>query len=212
MSWFNLKEFFIWFVIFTVNYLKCSIVNFQKKNFFAILLENIQIKEAQLNWLFMKTLTRILASSTVKNLRILRRAWILNEAFLHSFSMCFLNFSWLSMAIPRSSISLELLIFFPLIFKAKGVFCFSSRIINWNLLGFIFSELAWNQLSTFSRSYLRFEKIASNLLSKLCNVLSSAKLQTSDFITLRKRSLSWIFRITTISNFAVFYPWNLLFS
>ena len=81
---------------------------------------------------------------------------------MHRFSMCFLNLSLLSMIIPRSSISLELLIAFPLIFKTKEVFCLSPRIINWNLLGFAFRELAWNQLSTFSRSYLRFEKIVSN--------------------------------------------------
>ena len=131
----------------------------------------------------MKALARILAFSTVKNLRILRRTWSLNEAFLHRFSMCFLNFSWLSMTIPRSSISLELLIFFPLIFETKEVFCLSPRIINWNLLGLAFRKLAWNQLSTFSRSYLRFEKIVSNFLSKLYNMLSPAKLQTSDFTT-----------------------------
>ena len=110
----------------------------------------------------MKALARILAFSTVKNLRILRRAWSLNEAFLHRFSMCFLNLSWLSITIPRSLISLELLISFPLIFKTKGVFCLSPRIINWYLIGFAFRELAWNQLSTFSRPYLRFEKIVSN--------------------------------------------------
>ena len=137
----------------------------------------------------MKALARILAFSTVKNLRILRRAWSLNEAFLHRFSMCFLNFSWLSMTIQRSSISLELLIFFPLKFKTKRLFCLSPRIINSNLLGFASRELAWNQLSTFARLYLRFEKIVSNFLPKLYNVLSSAKLQISDFITLRKRSL-----------------------
>ena len=74
------------------------------------------------------------------------------------------------MTIPRSSISLELLIFFPFIFKTKEVFCLSPRIINWNLLGFAFRELAWNQLSTFSRSYLRSEKIVSNFLSNLYNV------------------------------------------
>ena len=93
------------------------------------------------------------------------------------------------MTIPSSSISLELLIFFSLIFKTKEVFCLSLRIINWNLLGLAFGELASNQLSTFSRSYFRFEKIGSNFWSKLHNVLSSAKLQTSDFITLRNKSL-----------------------
>ena len=105
------------------------------------------------------------------------------------FCIGFLNFSWLSMAMPRSSISLELLILFPLIFKTKGVSCLSSRVINCNLLGFAFRELAWNQLSAFSRSYFRFEKILSNFLSKRYNVLSSEKLQSSDFITLRKRPL-----------------------
>ena len=75
------------------------------------------------------------------------------------------------------------------IYNTKEVFCLSPRIINWNLLGFAFRELAWNQLSRFSRSYLRFEKIMSNFLSKLYNVLSPAKLQTSDFIKLRNKSL-----------------------
>ena len=44
----------------------------------------------------------------------------------------------------RSSIFLELLIFFPLIFKTKEVFCLSPR-TTWNLLGFAFRELALNQ-------------------------------------------------------------------
>ena len=95
-------------------------------------------------------------------------------------------------SILRSSIFLELLIFFPLIFKTKEVFCLSSRIINWNLLGFDFTELAWNQLSTFSRSYLRFEKIVRNVLIKLYSVLPSEKLQTSNFITLRNK---WLINI-----------------
>ena len=158
----------------------------------------------------MKALARVLAFSTVKHLRILRRSWSLNEVFLHRFSMCFLNFSWLSIAIPRSSITLELLILFPLISKTKGVSCLSSRIINCNLLGFAFRELAWNQLSAFSRSYFRFEKILSNFLSKLYNVLSSAKLQSSDFITLRKKPLINILKRSSPSIEPCGTPMNIL--
>ena len=133
----------------------------------------------------MKVLPRVIAFLIVKILRILRRAWNLNETFSHRFSMYFYKFQ---LVINDNSKQFNLfgVNFFPLIFKSKEVFCLSPRILNWNLLEFDFRELASYQLSTFSRLYLSSEKIVS---STLYNVLSSTNFQTSDFTTLRSKSL-----------------------
>lgn len=80
----------------------------------------------------MKVSVSILAFFTIKNLKILQRACILNGAFLHRFSMCVLNFSILPITVPNSSHSLKLLILLTLVFMAKEVLCLYSGILIWN--------------------------------------------------------------------------------
>ena len=55
-------------------------------------------------------------------------------------------------------------------------------------MNLVFIELILNQSNTFPRSYLRFENTCFRFLLQLYSVLSSPKLQTSDFVTDKNKS------------------------
>ena len=189
----TLKKFVIAFLIFDINYLKCTVGNFP---YFV----NLQFYRAYLNWLCMTALARILAFSTVRNLWILRRAWSLNDAFLHIFAMSILNFSWLSVTIPSSSTSLKLLIFLTLIFKAKEVLCLSPRITKWNLRNWFWtnSKHFWDHIWDLKKHFLIF-------CQKCIMCCHPRNRKTSDFAILRDKSLINIFKKKRPKNWPL---WN----
>ena len=129
----------------------------------------------------MKALARILAFPAVRNLRIQQ-----NMKFKWSFfALVFNVFLKFQVIIDDNSEQFNLsgVVNSSIHIFDKKVFCLSPRIISWIFLGFACRELIWNQLNTFLRPYL------STFLSELCNVLSSAKLQTCDFTVLKNKLL-----------------------
>ena len=77
------------------------------------------------------------------------------------------------------------MLFLP-IFKTKESASFVPRTINWNLPGFAFNELMLNLARTLLRSDSRFLNTISHSLLELYNVLSLAKLHTSDNVIKNK--------------------------
>ena len=64
----------------------------------------------------------------------------------------------------------------------------SNNHILESLPGLMFTELILIKSNTFLRSYLRFGNTCSRFLLQLYDVLSSAKLQTSDFVMEQNKS------------------------
>ena len=58
----------------------------------------------------------------------------------------------------------------------------------------MFIEIILNQSNTFLRSYLRFENTCFRFLWQLYSVLSSAKLQNSDFVAAKNKSFTKILK------------------
>ena len=120
--------------------------------------------------------------STIKHFLILHKGWSLYNALLQSSLVCFLKVRFLSNFIPRNVTSFEFLIWTLLIWILKDLSFLLPRTINRNLPGLIFNELILNYSITTTRSVFRFEITFSMFFPTLYSVLSSAKLQTPDFL------------------------------
>ena len=120
--------------------------------------------------------------STIKYFLILHKVWSLYDALLQSSLMCFLKVRFLSNFIPRNVTSFEFLIWTLLIWILKDLSFLLPRTINRNLPGLIFNELILNYSITTTRSVFRFKITFSMFFPTLYSVLSSAKLQTPDFL------------------------------
>ena len=98
------------------------------------------------------------ALSANKYLLILCRAWSLQDTFLQSSYICFLNSTSYSVVIPSYFTSLDEGMTLPASFKLKQSFLFAPRTMNRNFPGLALRELISNQSITLLRSLLRFRK------------------------------------------------------
>ena len=94
----------------------------------------------------------------------------------------------LSIFIPSNVTSFEFLIWTLLIRILKDLSSLFPRTIHRNLPGLAFNELMLNHFITPTRSVFRSEITFSMFFPTLYSVLSSAKLQTPDFLINKNKS------------------------
>ena len=137
----------------------------------------------------MKALPNGLTLSNGKYFLICQKAWSLYWAVRHKSSICFLKFKALWIVIPSNSTSSDSLTVIVQTFRLYFKQFFFPSIINWSFPGFAFDELILNQWRRFFTSCSRLFRIKWRLLPWENKVLSSTKLQMSDFSTTGKVSL-----------------------
>ena len=108
--------------------------------------------------------------------------------------MCFLKFKTFSIVIPSNSTSSDSLTVIDLFFRLYFKRFFYPSIKNWNFPALALIELILNQWRRFLTSCSRLLRIKERLLPWEYKVLSSAKLQMSDFSATRKMSLRKILK------------------
>ena len=94
----------------------------------------------------------------------------------------------LEFLIPSNVTSFEFLIWALLIWILKDVLSLFPKTLNWNLPGLAFNVLILNHCIIATRSVFLSEITFSLFFPTLYSVLSSPKLQTSDFLINKNKS------------------------
>ena len=103
-----------------------------------------------MSWLFIaEALPNNLALSNAKYFLICFKVWSLHSAVRHEFSICFIKFRNLSIVILSKCTPSDSLISINPVFRLYLNWSFSRKIINWNVPGFVLSDLILNQWRVF---------------------------------------------------------------
>ena len=104
--------------------------------------------------------------------------------------MCFLKLKCLSIVIPNNSTWSDSLTLIDLIVRQYFDRKDFSKIVNWNSLGFAFSEFKLSYVKRIFILCFRLFKITERLSPQENNMLSSAKKHISDFSINKKKYYS----------------------
>ena len=159
----------------------------------VVLWQNIHIIGAWLNWLSIKALPNSLALSSFKYFLIALQAWCLTGQCGINFWYVFDNLR-LSIVIPSNWISTDTLTIIDPIFRLYFKRFFFPSTIHWTFPGFALMssfKLIWVNFEPIKKIFIssRLLRNQERLLPWENKMLSSAKLQMSDFSTTRKMSL-----------------------